>query len=95
MNQTTSPEQKDALFKEWQNSGLTKKEFCEKKQLSYQTFIWWFSRKKIKEKKSGFVPVQVDAVSGANCIEIHLSNSRKVIITGSVKVDLIQAILKC
>ena len=99
MNQTdtkhTSKEERLALYKEWQASGLSKKEFCRQKPLNYQTFIWWFSKKKAKQESKGkFVPVTINKEFQASQSEIHLSVSRKVILSGTVNTAIIQAIVK-
>lgn len=96
MNKPISSEQREKLFQEWSASGLSKKEFCTRKQINYQTFIWWFSKKESRSKtKAAFLPVTVaDACSDVH-VEIHLSDSRRVFIKGSVAADLIRTILQC
>lgn len=93
-----SKEEKEAIYAEWQSSGLSKKAFCIQKSLNYQTFIWWFASKKRKaenQRKGTFVPVVVEPTSQLLHIEIQLSGSRKVILSGTATIDIIQAILKC
>ena len=93
-----SKEEKEAIYMEWQSSGLSKKEFCSQKSLNYQTFIWWFASKKRKaenQNKATFVPVVVESTPQSLQIEIQLSGSRKVILSGTPSIEFIQAILKC
>lgn len=95
---TRSKEEKEAIYLEWQSSGLSKKEFCIQRSLNYQTFIWWFCSKKRKQENSGntkFVPLVIESTQQSLQIEIQLSGSRKVLLSGVPTADLIQAILKC
>ena len=96
--QNRTKEEKEAIREEWKRSGLSKKEFCKQKDISYQTFIWWFAAESRREKnraKSKFVPVSVALSETGISTEIHLSNSRKVIFHGSVSAEMIQAVLRC
>lgn len=97
-NPARTKEEKEAIYQEWQSSGLSKKEFCIQKSLNYQTFIWWFASKKRKaenQSKGIFVPVVVEPSSQSLHIEIQLSGSRKIILSGTPALDIIQAILRC
>ena len=100
MNQSTSiqtrtKEEKEALYVEWESSGLSKKDFCLQKSINYQTFIWWFASRKKKQRKGSFVPVVVSNPQQPLQIEIQLSNSRKITLNGLVSAEILQAILKC
>ena len=37
-------EQMDATIKEWQQSGLSKKDFCLQRGITYHTFHYWYKR---------------------------------------------------
>lgn len=62
--------QMQLVIKEWQNSGLSKKAFCDQKEISYHTFHYWF-KQLIGVTSSGFTQVTVQAgerVSGCEII---------------------------
>jgi len=37
-------EQMKAAINEWQQSGLSKKAFCQQRNITYQTFLYWCNR---------------------------------------------------
>lgn len=92
-----SKEEISSLIKEWEESKLSKKAFCEQKRINYQTFIGWMvqRRNRIATSEKRFVPVQVEAKTGQLFAEIHLSGTRKVILYSTVSAEFIQAIIKC
>lgn len=85
------------FISEWEKSELSKKAFCEKKAINYQTFIGWFVQKrnkgKLPEKK--FIPVQIEQSGNAVFAEIHFSGNKKIILHQPVSAEFLQAILKC
>jgi hypothetical protein len=60
--QVYSIPQRQELLQEWQQSGISKKAFCQEKGLKYQTFVTWKGSGKKKgqaARESSFVPVVV------------------------------------
>lgn len=53
-------EQKTALCKEWEASGLNQSQYCREQGLNAMTFNGW-ARKFIANKQTGFIPVSVSA----------------------------------
>lgn len=92
-----SKEEVNQILQEWERSSLTKKAFCERKRINYQTFIGWMvqrrNRSPLTENK--FIPVQVDHKPSSVFAEIHLSGSRKILLYSIVDADFIRAVLKC
>lgn len=103
MNQTESiqnrtAEEKEAIHEEWKVSGLSKKEFCKRKNINYQTFIWWLSsgkRRKNGQSTAKFIPVKLEGLQTGVSTEVHLSNSRKIIFYGGVSSEILKAVLQC
>ena len=96
--QNRTAEEKEAIHEEWKVSGLSKKEFCKRKNINYQTFIWWLSS--VKRRKNGksvakFIPVKLDGPLAGFSAEVHLSNSRKIFFHGGVSVEILRAVLQC
>jgi len=59
---------------EWEKSGLSQKEFCRQKEISFSTFHYW--RKKLKTKAGQFVEIKVDKAGKNNqAIVITLPNN--------------------
>lgn len=86
-----------SLVHEWEQSNLNKKKFCDQNGINYQTFIGWTSKhpNKIKLQESKFIPVHVDQADKSMFAEIHLSNTKKIILYQPVNVEFFQAVLKC
>ena len=86
------------LILEWEQSSLSKKLFCDQKQLNYQTFIGWIiqRRNRASSVEHKFIPIQIEARPTVGLFaEIHLSGSRKVILHQAVNFEFFQAVLKC
>lgn len=90
-------EEISALISEWQQSNLSKKNFCDQKKINYQTFIGWIVQRRSKSAASEnkFIPVQVDQPQKGLFAEIYLSDSRKIVLHQLVDLEFIKAILKC
>ena len=56
-------EQMDATIKEWQQSGLSKKDFCLQRGITYHTFHYWCRR---LSGSGGFAEVNVRTSSHCN-----------------------------
>src|SRR5437870_4797327 len=70
---------------DWQQSGLSKKEYCRQQQLNYLTFISWFQAKRKSQTLSSpsFIPLEVTSFSnireqvfatlqfGNNTVQLH------------------------
>lgn len=78
------------LIDMWQQSGQSKKRFCEENKLSYLTFIGWTNPKKRKKKKdsqdepSVFIPLKINHSSKGLFAEVHFVNGCKISFPQSV-----------
>lgn len=85
------------LLIEWEQSNLSKKDFCNQNNINYQTFIGWIVQRRNQnqpiEKK--FIPIQVEARNSNVFAEIHLTSTKKIILYQSVSVEMIKTILRC
>ena len=61
------------VIKEWELSGLTKKEFCSQQGIAQSVFHYWYKRCKQENNTGGFVPVRVSNPQ-ADQISIHYPN---------------------
>lgn len=55
---------KEAIYKEWVNSGLSKKRFCQQNGISENTFYGWHSRLR-NDKQSNLCPIIASPTAGA------------------------------
>ena len=77
--------QKEELILQWQQSGQSRKKFCEQQAINYFTFGTWAELYKTKQKDStAFQEIKIPSRAGALFAQVHLP--------GGVKVDIYQAV---
>lgn len=87
-----------SLIEVWKKSGVTQKEFCAEKNISWGKFQYWMRKYASPYEGTGdFVPVKVQsqdfrAASGAG-IEIHWPDGRRVVFHAPVEASFIKALL--
>jgi hypothetical protein len=69
-------EQMQATINTWQESGLSKKEFCRDRNISYATFQYWCKR--LEVNVSGFTEVPLSGQQHGSCELIFPSGARLV-----------------
>ena len=90
-------EQKTALCKEWEISGLNQSQYCREKGLNAMTFNGW-ARKFLAQKQSKFIPVsvsskKVELVSG-EALEIKVPGKIAISLPVTVEESLIVRVIK-
>ena len=70
----------------WQQSGLSQKAWCEKNDIGYATFHYWYKRFRTtdvavdnQDNDNGFVQVLVDGTSTAGWCELLLADGKKLV----------------
>ena len=56
-------EQKEEIILQWQQSGKSRKEFCQEQGITYNSLVGWCKQFKDKKASSGFSEVKVNTVS--------------------------------
>lgn len=88
-----------SLIQVWQKSGMTQREFCEKKNITYAKFQYWMKRYNeagdAPEPTSSFLPVHVKKESSARSgsLEIVYPDGRRVVFHQEVEPDFLRALL--
>ncbi len=86
-----------SLIKKWQDSGLSKKEFCKQQDIATQTFHYW--SKKYKQAQSslenGFIPIEVNQVQeiARDEIQIFYPNGVKLTFSEDLSFSKIRALI--
>lgn len=88
-----------SLIQVWQKSGMTQREFCEKKDITYGKFQYWMKRYDeaghAPERASNFLPVhvkkEIPAQSGS--LEIVYPDGRRLVFHQEVEPDFLRALL--
>ena len=60
MKRRTKPSERASHKLQWQESGQTKKAYCEEVGIKYATFISWFKPECSKTASGGFISLSVD-----------------------------------
>ena len=87
-------EEKEELIFQWQQSGKSRKEFCQEKGITYNSLVGWC--KQSKDKKSaatGFSEVKVKTENNLFA-QVHLPTGIKIDFFHSVPVDFLKLLLK-
>ena len=65
-----------ALISEWQNSSISKKQFCEQTQVGIHTFNYWLKKSKYKCQKSnhGFTEYKIIERKSHSPIRLNFPN---------------------
>lgn len=90
-------EQMFALIENYRTTGISGKAFCKERNLSYNTFIYWVKKHRLKNEISanGFVPLKIkekQTVSPGNC-EIIFPDGKRIIFHEKTEASFIRALL--
>jgi hypothetical protein len=86
-------EQKAELILQWQQSGMTRKKFCQERSFNYYTFGTWVDQLKEKKKpSSGFKEVKLQSASSVFA-QVHLPGGIKIDFYQSVPVEYFQSLI--
>jgi hypothetical protein len=85
----------------WQQSGLTKKAWCEKNNVTCSTFHYWYKRYRVegsnpstdRHDEGGFVQLMVDPSSASAWCELVLRDGRKLVFRQPVSAEFMRALI--
>lgn len=76
-------EQKEEIIKHWQQSGKSRKEFCDENQVSYNSLVGWCKQLRDQKASVGFSEVKIKETSGLYA-QVHLP--------GGIRIDFFQCV---
>ncbi len=88
-----------SLIQVWQKSGMTQREFCEKKDITYAKFQYWMKRyneaRGARERASNFLSVHVkkEIPVRSGSLEIVYPDGRRLVLHQEVDPDFLRALL--
>jgi hypothetical protein len=88
-----SSEQMQLVVNEWQASGLSKKEFCRQRNMTYQTFHYWCKRL-IGGPSLGFTEVCIQSHETGSGCEIIFPSGTRMIFRGEPSASWLREILR-
>ncbi len=83
-------------IREWQESGLNQKAFCEQYNVSYSNFHYWYKRFRDASPPAagGFVPLQIPDTGAGIFASILFSNGHIIQLHQNVNPDYIKELLR-
>ena len=88
-------EQMFSKIEQWQKSGLSQKSWCEKENIAYHIFHYWYKKYRAANDVGGpsaFVELKLDT-SAMACAELLLPDGRRLIFHQPVSSDFLKAII--
>ena len=89
-----------SLIEQWQQSGISQKDFYKRHNIPAHVFYYWLKRYKEQQSgldqsftSSGFIQLQPSAVAFAGNIELQLTNGNRIIFHQPVSVDYLKALI--
>ncbi len=86
-------EQKEEIILQWQQSGKSRKEFCEENQISYNSLVGWCKQFKDQKVAVGFSEVKIKETSGLYA-QVHLPSGIRIDFFHSVPVEYLQSLIR-
>ncbi len=74
MEKTNTPEVMFPLVEQWQQSGLSQKQFSEEKNIKYHNFAYWVKRyRQHQYRQDGFIPVELTSSGASGSFRVELA----------------------
>ena len=86
-------------IREWQQSGLTQKTWCEEHQIKYHIFHYWYKRYRSSDPSPAtpnqFIALQIQpaAVASAAYMELLLADGKRLLFHQLVSSDYLKALI--
>ena len=88
-------QEKEAIILQWQQSGLSRKEFCDQQQISYNSLVSWCKILKDKKTTSGFTEIKpLPAATSGLFAQLHLPKGIRIDFFHFVPAEYVQSLLK-
>ena len=88
-----SLQQKEELILHWQQSGKSRKEFCEEHRISYNSLVSWCKQLKDKKASPGFAEIKLNTNSGLFA-QVHLPGGIRIDLFHTVPADYFHSLVK-
>jgi transposase-like protein len=97
-NKEQQRQQKLAMIEDWQQSGLSQKQYCLQHNIAYHTFYYWYKRYRTAsgdstENKSPFVSLQSPAFASMTYTELLLPDGKRLLFHQPVSADFLKALI--
>ena len=89
-----------SMIRNWQQSGLTQKAYCEQNKIRYHVFHYWykcFRDLQLPAKEAGFIPLKIQPSTSVNTslphIELLLADGKRLLFHQPVASDYLKALI--
>ena len=91
-------QQKLAMIADWQQSGLSQKQYCQQHNIAYHVFHYWYKRSKLQaadnnNEPAAFVKLTSSAINTGVHTELLLPNGKRLVFHQLVSSDYLKALL--
>ena len=94
-NITRTWKEKETIIEQWQQSGLSRKEFCDRHGISYNSLVSWCKILKDKKTAPGFAEIKpLPAATSGLFAQLHLAKGIRIDFFHFVPADYVQSLLK-
>jgi hypothetical protein len=93
--QSASREVMVCRMREWRESGLSKKAFCEQHSIAYSNFQYWYRRleQAAVSSAAGFVPIQIAEMEGPLFASVIFGSGLQIQLHQPVGADYLRALI--
>ena len=85
-------EQKEEIIQQWQQSGKSRKEFCEEHQIGYNSLVSWCKQLKDKKTTTGFSELKIKEIPGL-FVQLQLPGGIIIELYQLVPVEYLQSLI--
>ena len=86
-------QEKEEIIRQWQQSGKSRKEFCEATGIGYNSLVGWCKQFKDQKTSSGFSEVMLTEPSSLFA-QVHLPGGIRIDFLHSVPVEYFQSLIR-
>ena len=86
------------MIEQWQQSGLTKKAYCNQQSIKHHTFYYWYKRYRQQHadtdnKSSSFVKLQIEKSQATPSVEIHFPGGIRLLFHDAVSSNYLKTLI--
>ncbi len=87
-----------AMIEQWQQSGLSKKAYCEQQSIKHHTFYYWFKSYRqqhpdMENNRSAFVKLQIEKSPAITSMEIHYPGGIRLVFHEPVSSSYVKSLI--
>jgi hypothetical protein len=87
-------EQKQELILQWQQSGKSRKAFCEEQGITYNSLVGWCKQFKDQKATTGFTEIKINQTTAGLFAQVNLPGGIKIDFYQSVSAEYLQSLVR-